>query len=267
VQVLAALFGVGQVDRDVMLRHSLDADPVATFHLQAIDADILDIVIVPIVGIAADDTRFIDKVAAIAAVEAEQRHQIVKIYVVVDHHLLPRRASHALKFARIELVAAGELEELVAQRHVPVHADRERVAGPGAVHIHRHLGAVVAGDIVEMHGGAAFAKFGEGAPRSRQIGFKANRLRNTQEQPFLFENREEFTEILVSPHDMVSSFWRLPASLGHAQLGDLPLPARQHRAGFVQREHDPAGERGIGRHVGARALDFGLKKSQRRLGN
>jgi hypothetical protein len=40
-------------------------------HLQAIDADVLDVVVVPVVGITADYVGPIDELAAVAAVDAE----------------------------------------------------------------------------------------------------------------------------------------------------------------------------------------------------
>ena len=62
-KILAARLGMGDVDGDVVLRHGLDAEPVGALHLQAIDADILDVVIVPIVEVAADDARLVDEEA------------------------------------------------------------------------------------------------------------------------------------------------------------------------------------------------------------
>ena len=56
-QVLAALFGMRHVDCDIVLRHGLDAQPVRSLDLQAIDADVLDVVVVPVVEIAADRRR------------------------------------------------------------------------------------------------------------------------------------------------------------------------------------------------------------------
>ena len=51
-QIFAARLRMRQVDRDIVLRHGLDADAVRAFHLQPVAADVLDVVIVPIVGIA-----------------------------------------------------------------------------------------------------------------------------------------------------------------------------------------------------------------------
>jgi hypothetical protein len=46
-------------------------------------------------------------------------------------------------------VAAGKLEELVAQRHIFFQAKREPMVGPRAMHVHSHLGIGVPGDVVE----------------------------------------------------------------------------------------------------------------------
>jgi hypothetical protein len=111
------------VNSDVVLRNRLNRELSAPLHLKAIDSDILDIVVVPVVGVAADDTSFVEEETAIAAVNAEQRHKVEKIDVVVDDHLLPRCDIHALHIARILLVAARKLEELFADRGVLVHTE------------------------------------------------------------------------------------------------------------------------------------------------
>ena len=60
-----------------------------------------------------------------------------------------RLGRDVLHLAQILLVAAGKLEELVAQRRIFFQAKREPVVGPRAVRVHRHLGIGVPGDVVE----------------------------------------------------------------------------------------------------------------------
>ena len=63
-------------------------------------------------------------------------------------NLLPRRGRNALQLAGIQMVATDELEELVAQRRILVHAECQRMIGPGAVHIHHDRASAIAGDLV-----------------------------------------------------------------------------------------------------------------------
>ena len=56
-QILAARLGVGNVDGAIMLWLDLNAEPVRAFHLQAVNTDVLDVVVLPIIGIAADHTQ------------------------------------------------------------------------------------------------------------------------------------------------------------------------------------------------------------------
>jgi hypothetical protein len=64
-----------RVDSDIVLRNWLNSELAASFHLQAIDADILNIVVVPVIGVAADYARFVEEEDPVAAVEPEQRNQ------------------------------------------------------------------------------------------------------------------------------------------------------------------------------------------------
>jgi hypothetical protein len=105
-----------------VLRDGLNGELTASLHLHAIDADILDVVVVPVVRIAADYACLVEEETAVAAVEPEQRHQVEQINVLVDDHLLPGGAVHPLDFTRVSLVAACELEELLAYRRVLVQA-------------------------------------------------------------------------------------------------------------------------------------------------
>src|SRR5215469_359152 len=87
------------------------------------DADILDIVVIPVVRIPTDDTCLVEIEASVAAVEPEQRHQVEQIDILVDDHFLPGSAVNALNFTWIILVAAREFEELLAYRRILVHAE------------------------------------------------------------------------------------------------------------------------------------------------
>jgi hypothetical protein len=66
-----APFGIGEMDGDIVLWHGLDADAIAGIHPQAIDADVLDVVVVLVVGITAGYAGLIDEIAAVAAIDAE----------------------------------------------------------------------------------------------------------------------------------------------------------------------------------------------------
>jgi hypothetical protein len=86
---LPTLFRMSHVNRDIMLRHSLDSQAVSLLDLQAIYSDVLDIIGVPVVKIAADGAGLVNELAAIAAVETKERQQIIEVHILVDDHLWP----------------------------------------------------------------------------------------------------------------------------------------------------------------------------------
>ena len=141
--------------------------PIRALHLEPIDAHVLDVVVVPIVEVAADEARLVDVETAVAAVEAEQGQQLKQVHVLVDDHLLPGGGVHVLHLARVLLIAAHEFEEQVAQRCIPVHAQRECLVRPGAVDVQRHLGLAVAGDRVEQYRPGCSRRAGSGHRRRR----------------------------------------------------------------------------------------------------
>ena len=71
MQVFAARLGVVDVYGDVVLRHRLDRDPVRSLHHQPVNSDVLDVVVVPVIGIARDDAGLVDVVAAVATVQSK----------------------------------------------------------------------------------------------------------------------------------------------------------------------------------------------------
>jgi hypothetical protein len=79
-----SLLRMRRVDSDIVLRNWLNSELAASFHLQAIDADILNIVVVPVIGVAADYARFVEEEDPVAAVEPEQRNQVEQIDVLID---------------------------------------------------------------------------------------------------------------------------------------------------------------------------------------
>ena len=87
----------------------------------------------------------------------------------------------ALQLAGIQLEAPHELEELVAQRRLLVHAERQRVVGPGAVHIHHDLGVGVAGDLVEQDRRDRFADLRQGAGGRGEVGFELDLVGDAQQ--------------------------------------------------------------------------------------
>src|SRR5207245_4008037 len=112
--------------------------------------DIVDSFIRPIVRVAADDAGFVDIEAAVTAVEAEQRQQREKVHVFIDDNVLPGRAVAVLHFPRELLVAADELEELLVQRGVLLHAENKREVWPRAMHVQHYLGLLITLDVVEV---------------------------------------------------------------------------------------------------------------------
>lgn len=98
-----------------------------------------------------------------SAISFPARHRVEQIDVLVDHHLLPRGTVHTLHFARILLVAARELEELLSYRRVLVHTERQRMVRPRAVHVHHDPGGGVAVDVVELESRARAAELRERA--------------------------------------------------------------------------------------------------------
>ena len=176
-QILAAGLGMFELQGDVMLRHGLNAQTIAPFHLQPIAAHILQVVVVPIVRVAADDAGFVDEEAAIASVGAEQLHEIEQVHVVVDHDLLPRGRGDFADLARILLVAADELEELLPQRSVLRQTQRHRVVWPGAVDIHHEAGIRIPLDLIKLQRGAALADAGQRAAGRGNVGAPDRRNR------------------------------------------------------------------------------------------
>jgi hypothetical protein len=85
-QVFPTLFRMSHVNRDIMLRHSLDSQAVSLLDLQAIYSDVIG---VPVVKIAADGAGLVNDLAAIAAVETKERQQIIEVHILVDDHLWP----------------------------------------------------------------------------------------------------------------------------------------------------------------------------------
>ncbi len=149
-QILPALLGVPQMDSNIVLRNWLNVEFVAALHLHSVDPDILYIVVVPVVGVAADDACLIEEEAAVASVESEKRHQMEQIHVFIDDNLLPGSTVYPLYFARILLIPARKFEKLLSYRRILVHSQQERMIRPGAVYIHDDLGIGVAVDVVEL---------------------------------------------------------------------------------------------------------------------
>src|SRR5690242_14023072 len=113
-----------------MLWHGLDSQAVSSLHLQAIYSDVLDIIVVPVVKIAADRASLVDKIAAVAAIETKERKKLIEIHILVDDDFLPGRVFDALQRARIKLETPHEFEKLVPHAGVLVHTERESMIGP-----------------------------------------------------------------------------------------------------------------------------------------
>ncbi len=196
---------MGEVDGDVVLGNRLNADAVGTLHHQPVDADILDIVIVPVVGIARDDAGLVDVEAAVSTIEPEQREQIEKVDVLFDADLLPGCGVDAFDLARKELEAARELEELFLQRGALVHAERQGMIGPRAVGVHDDLRPWAAGDLVETDRGHVGPDLRQGAGGGRKVGLELHFLGDMQQLTFPLEQAEERTEIGIGLHGYILS--------------------------------------------------------------
>jgi hypothetical protein len=177
---------MGDVDRDVVLGHSLDAEPVRSLHLKPVAADILDVVVRPVVGVAAYDAGLVDEEGPVAPVEAEERQDLEQVDVLVDDDLLERRRLYPLDVARIFLVALDEGEELIAGRRILGQAERQCVVRPGAVRIHDDALIGEAGDVLELDRGTCLAELGQRACRRREVGLEPDLIRDTQQLSFLF---------------------------------------------------------------------------------
>src|ERR1700674_3077305 len=88
--------------------------PIGAFHLKPVDADILSIDIVRTVWFPADDNGLVDEAAHVVSVDAENRKQLEKVYVLglVDHTFLPWRIRPVLHFAGERLITPHELKKL-----------------------------------------------------------------------------------------------------------------------------------------------------------
>ena len=212
------------VDRDIVLRHGLDSQAIRSLDLQAIYADVLDIVVVPVVRIAADRARLVDEVAAVAAVETKERQYLVEIDVLLDDDFLPGRASSTRSScARIELETPDELKELVAHAGVLVHAKRKGMVAPGAMYVHGHPGAGEARDLVEMDRGACLPRSRVSAQAAAAMsgsGSTCSWMRIICRSP-----ARARTGIREDPCKRHASLPRFLIVSGRAQRGDLPLPA------------------------------------------
>ena len=202
-----------------MLRHGLNSDAVRALHHQPVDPDVLHVVIVPVVGVARNDAGLVDVEAPVAAVEAEQRHQLEKIDALFDDNGLPGRARDALDLAGKLLEAADELEKLIAPRRVLVHAEGKGVVGPGTMHVHGHLRVGAAGDVVEKNRRAAFAHPRQRAAGSREIRFELDLFGNPKQQLLALEDGKKLAKILISTHRDT-----LDVSGGCVECRDLARP-------------------------------------------
>jgi len=199
-QILSPLLGMVEMDGDVVHRDRLDPEPILALHLQPVDAHGLQVLVVPVVRVAADDAGLVDEEAAVAAVEAEHGHQLEQVHVLVDHHSLPGRAVMVLDRSGELLVAADELEELLAQRGILLHAEHQREVRPRAMDVQHHLGLVVALDAVEVECRARLAELGDGSPRTGEIGLEIHFVVDPEELLLGVQQLEEFTKILEGSH-------------------------------------------------------------------
>jgi hypothetical protein len=69
--VLTSFLDVRQMGRDIVLRNRLNRELPAPLHLYTIDTDILNIIVIPVVGVAADHASLVEVEATVAAVEPE----------------------------------------------------------------------------------------------------------------------------------------------------------------------------------------------------
>jgi hypothetical protein len=98
------------------------------------------------------------------------------------------------------LVAADELEELLAQRGVLLHAEHERLICPRAMHVQHHLGVSVALDAVEVDCRTCLVELGDGTSCGSQIGFETHLLADSKELLLCVQQLEEFTKIFEGSH-------------------------------------------------------------------
>ena len=168
-------------DGDVVHRDRLYPQPILALHLQPVSPNGLHVLIVPVVRVAADDACLVDIKAAVAAVETEERHQVVEVHVFVDDHFLPGRAVLTFDFPGELLVATDELEELLAQRGILLHAEHERLVCPRPCTFSTTSALLSALDTVEVDRRARFAELGDRSSRGGQIGFEIHLVGDAQE--------------------------------------------------------------------------------------
>ncbi len=158
-------------------------------HLQSVAADILDVVVRPIIRVAAYDAGLVDEEGPVAAVEAEERQNLEQVDVLVDDDLLERRRLHALDLAGIFLIALDEGEELIARRSVLGQAERQGVVRPGAVRVHDDALVGEAGNVSNWIAGLVSPSWVSAHAAAARSGSSLDLIDDTQQLSFLRASR------------------------------------------------------------------------------
>src|SRR5262249_34597591 len=132
----------------------------------------------------------------------------------------------------------------------------EGVVGPGAMHVHGHLGVGATGDVVEEDCRAAFTYARQRAAGSRQIGLEFHLLGHAQQLLLALEYGQKLTKILVSTHRDTLSVRPLR---GVPRFGAAASEWISNRAVRTSQLHDDR----IGCGYGLHRLRFLLKEGGR----
>src|SRR5271166_696457 len=106
----------------------------------------------------------------------------------------------AFELAGEQLEATHEFEELVSQRRLLVHAERQCMIRPGAVHVHRDLRVGASGNSVEQNGGDPIVYLRKRAGRGGKVRLELDLVLDTQKLALLLEHRQKFAKVFVASH-------------------------------------------------------------------
>ena len=100
----------------------------------------------------------------------------------------------ALELAGKQLEATDELEELLFQRSFLVHAERQRMIGPGAMDIHRDLRVDASSNLVEQNGWRGIANLRQGGARGHEVRLEFDLVFDAKKLALLPPARREILE-------------------------------------------------------------------------
>ncbi|CAM5395949.1 hypothetical protein SANTM175S_10387 [Streptomyces antimycoticus] len=218
-QVLAALLGGVQMLGDVgAFGTGWMASVRLPLHPRCGRRDVLLAAVLGVGGVLGDHGRLVDVEAAVAVVEPDQRKHPEDVGVLALQGVIgPRRVLAPLGGDREGVPAADELLDLFLGAGLLGQVERERVIGPGAVHIERDPRVGEALDVVEVQGGGVAAQARGGVRGGGDIRLRHHLVGDVQQLPLLPEGVEKAAEVVVGHGN---SKWGWGGGGGHQAAGE-----------------------------------------------